>query len=273
MKIYIDSADIEEIKKAKEYGICDGVTTNPSLIKIAIEKLKAKGQGVEMEQYIKMMCELLGKNRPINLEVISLKAEEMVKEAETLFKKFNSVANNVVIKIPVCTAKQEGEDYFEGLKAISALKKKDIPTNATLVMMPEQALLASKAGADYVSPFAGRIDDLIRKNMGINFNKNDYFPAEGLISEGKIVSDNGIVSGVDLLKKVKQIFDNYGIKTKIIAASLRNARQVREVAEIGIEIATVPFDVLVDMMKHIKTFEGILKFSEDVLPEYKKLFE
>ncbi|MEM5871370.1 MAG: transaldolase family protein, partial [Candidatus Aenigmatarchaeota archaeon] len=130
-----------------------------------------------------------------------------------------------------------------------------------------------KAGANYVSPFAGRIDDFIRKNMGINFNKNDYFPAEGLVSEGKQISDNGIVSGVDLVKKIKKIFENYEIKTKIIAASLRNPRQVMEISQIGVEIATVPFDVLLQMIQHTKTFEGIVKFSEDIVPEYAKIFE
>ncbi len=274
MKIYVDSADIEEIARAKEYGLCDGVTTNPSLIKKAVEKMKAGGKTIDMEGYIRMICETAGKGNPVSLEVMSLKAEDMAREAESLYKKFNHVASNVVIKIPVSTSGKEGEPYYEGLKAISMLSRKHIPTNATLVMTPEQALLAGKAGADYVSPFAGRIDDYIRKRMGITpSGKGDYFPAEGLMSDGKVASDNGIASGVDLVCRTKRIFENYGIKTKIIAASLRNARQVREIAEIGIEIATIPFEVIDHMVKHPKTSEGVVKFSEDIVQEYRKLFE
>jgi transaldolase len=265
--------DIDEIRKAKAYGVCDGVTTNPSLIKKAVAGMKGDGKQIDMEGYIKMICETVGKGSPVSLEVVSLKAEDMVKEAEILYRKFNSVAGNVVIKIPVSTSTCEAEPHYEGLKAIRMLSKKRIPVNATLVMTPEQALLAGKAGAKYISPFAGRIDDLIRKNLGINFDKCDYFPAEGLTSGEKVIDDNGIVSGVELIKKTVRIIRKYGIRTKIIAASVRNARQVREIAEVGVDIATVPFDVIERMIKHQKTFEGIVKFSEDVVPEYKQLFE
>ena len=143
-----------------------------------------------------------------------------------------------------------------------------IKTNATLVMTPEQAFLAAKAGATYVSPFAGRIDDYIRTNIGKKFDKGDYFPAEGLLNE----DDDGVVSGVDLVKKIADIYKNYGMKTEIIAASLRNPRQVREVALAGAHIATIPFPVIIEMTKHPKTAEGIIKFSQDVVEEYKKIF-
>ena len=272
MEIYVDSANIDEIRKAKEYGVCDGVTTNPSLIKKAVAGMKGEGKQIDMEGYIRLICEAAGKGNPVSLEVVSLKAEDMVKEAELLYGKFNQVASNVVIKIPVSTSRSDGEEHYEGLKAITALSRKKIPVNATLIMTPEQALLAGKAGAKYVSPFAGRIDDFIRKNLGEAFGKSDYFPAGGKHKDGKTAEDKGIVSGVELVKKTKAIFDKYGIKSKIIAASLRNARQVREVAEIGADIATVPFEVLEDMIKHPKTFEGIVKFSEDVVPEYKEIF-
>jgi len=272
MDIFIDSADIEDIKKAMEYGVCSGCTTNPSLIKKAIDKLKARGENVNMEDYIKMICETLGEGRPVSLEVISLDADSMIKEAETLYKKFNSIANNVVIKIPVNTATSENGNHYEGLKAVKALSEKGIPINATLVFTPEQALLAAKARAKYVSPFAGRVDDFIRTNAGIKFEKPDYFPAEGRKEGGRILEDNGIVSGVDLVARIVDIFANYDLEAKIIAASMRNARQVREVAELGVDIATVPFYVIEQMLKHPKTFEGIVKFSKDVVPEYRNLF-
>jgi len=272
MEIYIDSADIEEIRKAKEYGMCDGVTTNPSLIRKAVLKLKGEGKQVDMEGYIRMICETAGKGKPVSLEVVSLKADDMIREAETLFAKFNPVSGNVVIKIPVSTSRDENDAHYEGLKAIRALSRKKIPVNATLVMTPEQAMLASKAGAKYVSPFAGRIDDLIRSGLGESFGKGDYFPAEGKRREGKPVDDKGIVSGVELVVKAKHIIEKYGFATKVIAASLRNARQVREVALAGTDIATIPFEVLEEMIKHPKTFEGVVKFSEDVVPEYLDIF-
>ncbi len=274
MEIFVDSADLEEIKKAKEYGICSGVTTNPSLIKKAVENLKAKDKNVSMEDYINMICNTIGKDGSVSLEVISLDADGMMKEAENLYEKFNPVAKNVAIKIPVSTSRHEKEDHYEGLKAIRMLKEKGIPVNATLVMTPEQALLAAKSGARYVSPFAGRIDDWIRKEkLKMKFGKSDYFPAEGTKDDkGEIVHDEGVVSGVDLVKKILGVFGKYGIQTKVIAASLRNYRQVREVAELGVHIATIPFNVIEEMIKHPKTFEGIVKFSEDVVPEYRKLF-
>ncbi len=204
--------------------------------------------------------------------MISLDAKGMVKEAENLYEKFNPVAENVAIKIPVSTSRHDKEDHYEGLKAIRILKGKGIPVNATLIMTPEQALLAAKSGATYVSPFAGRIDDWIRKNLGLKFEKGDYFPAEGMKRGGKVVDDEGVVSGVDLVGKILEVFRKYEIRTKVIAASLRNYRQVREVAELGVHIATIPFNVIEEMIKHPKTFEGVVKFSEDVVPEYRGIF-
>lgn len=272
MRIFVDSADIDEIKRAKSYGICSGVTTNPSLIKKAVDKMKKEGKKINMEEYIGMICSTLGKNAPVSLEVVSLKAGDMVKEGETLHRRFNRVAKNVVIKIPVSTSTSHEGEHYEGLKAINTLRRKDIPVNATLIFTPEQALLAAKAGATYVSPFAGRIDDLIRKKSGTKFEKGDYFPAEGLKKGDKLIDDNGVVSGVDLVRKIIRVFRKYGVQSKVIAASMRNYRQVREVAELGVNISTVPFKVIEEMIKHPKTFEGIVKFSDDVVPEYREIF-
>ncbi len=292
MKIFIDTADLDEIEKAYSWGILDGVTTNPSLIKKAVDKLKKEGKEVSMEDYIKRIC--LAVDGPVSLEVKGAKSEEIIKEAELLYEKFNPANNNVVIKVPINTVMEEGED-FEGIKAIKYLESKGIPTNATLVMTPEQALMAAKAGASYVSPFLGRIDDYIRKNLGIEFGKGDYYnftlmkkiegikimekakmesPAE-LYNELKEIefNDNGIYSGVELTESIIKIYRAYNFKTKIIAASIRNARQVREVAELGVDIATIPFAVIKEMMRHYKTMEGMKKFMQDVVPEYRALFE
>lgn len=260
MKIFIDSADLDEIKRAVEWGICDGVTTNPSLIKIATEKYRTNN----MENYIEEICKTAGKNRPVSLEVISI-SERMLDEAKILYKKFNKYGN-VVIKIPIST---DQNDPYNGIKVVRALRENSIPVNVTLVMAPEQALIAAKAGANYVSPFAGRIDDHIRNDIGESFGKSDYFPAEGIENR----DDNGIRSGIDLIKKILAMYNRYEIKTEVIAASIRNARQAREAGEIGVHIATLPFNVIEDMIKHPKTFEGIKKFSADVVPEYKALFE
>ena len=261
MKIFVDTAKFSEIKASVELGVCDGVTTNPSLIKAAMEELK-----MGMEDYIKDICRIAS-GKPVSLEVISTGTEEMVKEARLLHTRFNNIADNVVVKIPIATA-TEDIGSVDGIKTISTLSGMGIKTNATLVMTPEQAFLAAKAGATYVSPFAGRIDDYIRTNMGKKFDKSDYYPAEG-----SKANDNGIVSGVDLVKKIADIYKNYEMKTEIIAASLRNPRQVREVALAGAHIATIPFPVIIEMTKHPKTAEGIIKFSQDVVEEYKRIFE
>ncbi|MEA2016135.1 MAG: transaldolase family protein, partial [Actinomycetota bacterium] len=156
IKFFIDSGKIEEIERVKSYGLLDGVTTNPSLIKKAVENEKKKGREVDMEKYIKEML-LIAKGLPVSLEVIGTTFEEIVKEGRELFEKFNSVAGNVYVKIPASPSTQEKEDNnFDGIRSIKELSRLKIPVNCTLVFTPEQALAASKAGAKFVSPFTGR---------------------------------------------------------------------------------------------------------------------
>ncbi|MEM2941490.1 MAG: transaldolase family protein [Thermoproteota archaeon] len=294
MKIFIDTADIDEIREACSWGILDGATTNPTLIKQAVERRKGK---ISMEDYIKEVVNTVP--GPVSLEVIALKADEMVEQARLLHRKFSSYGQ-VVVKIPVNPSIGGDNLDFDGLKAIRRLSQEKIPTNATLVMTPEQALLAAKAGATYVSPFAGRIDDYIRTMLGVGFKKEDYFDhcllrkmvdeklreelkkSENSISElysnnslrklSATGQDNGVLSGVDLVGSIMTIYRNYDYKTQVIAASIRNARQVREVAEIGVHIATLPFYVIKEMIHHPKTLEGIRKFREDVVPPYEQIF-
>ncbi|MEW6741388.1 MAG: transaldolase family protein [Planctomycetota bacterium] len=274
MKIFIDSADIDQIRQAYSWGIVDGVTTNPSLIKAAKEK-HGKQKPLSIRDYIKEILLAAGKD-PVSLEVIGPGEEAMYREALTLYETFNGSSDNVVIKIPVnpATSETPGGD-FDGLKVIRRLAEQDIPVNVTLVMTPEQALLAAKAGARYVSPFAGRIDDDLRKRQGMTFGKGDYFQAEGLLDQNgePIVHDNGVVSGVDLVEQIVTIFATYGITTKVLAASLRNARQVRECAQAGADIGTIPFPVIEEMVRHHKTREGMKAFLADVVPEYAALFK
>ncbi len=271
MKIFIDSAELEEIKKFREWDLLDGVTTNPSLLKRAVDNLKKKGKRIELENYIKEILKT-AKGRPVSLEVIGGDYEEMVREGKLLHKKFNGIARNVYVKIPVNPCIDEKcEIDADGIKAIRELSKSEIKVNCTLIFTPEQALLAARAGAKIVSPFVGRVDDYIREMNRINFKKEDYFPAGGLRNARKIFQDNGIVSGVDLIRKTRIIFDNYKIKSEILAASVRNARQFREVALAGADIATIPFEVAEKLMKHHKSVEGMRKFTEDVVPEYAKI--
>ncbi len=288
MKIFIDTADLDEIKEAYSWGILDGITTNPSLIKKAVEKLKSRGESIDMEEYIKKICKTV--EGPVSLEVTGKTAEKMIKEGNILYKKFNDTNDNVVIKIPVNTAFTPDDKQFEGIKAIKELEETGIPTNATLVMTPEQALLAAKAGASYVSPFLGRVDDYIRSNKGIEYSKMDYWDFEvSILMENKereeeinkgyknaaaiSYSDNGIYSGVHLVESIIRIFDSYSYDTEIIAASIRNARQVRLVAEMGVDIATIPFTVIKEMISHYKTMEGMKKFTDDIVDEYRSLFD
>ena len=208
MKIFIDTANIREIKEAAEIGIIDGVTTNPTLI--AKENRRA-------EELLSEICSLV--SGPVSAEVISLDTNGMVKEARGLSK----IAKNIVIKIPLIK---------EGLKAVKILSQEGIKTNVTLCFSPSQALLVAKTGADYVSPFIGRLDDTSHV-------------------------------GMDLIGDIKQIYTNYNFKTQIIVASIRNPLHVVDAALLGADIATVPFAVIEQLIKHPLTDIGIQRFLED----------
>ena len=273
MQLFIDTANIEQIKEAISWGIVDGITTNPSLIKKEVERLKAAGQPVDMAQHLRTILQLAGEGVPVSLEVTATDAAGMATQGKALYQQFNGVAQNVVIKVPVNT--YAGSNY-EGLKAMKLLADAEIPINATLIFTPEQALLAAKAGASYVSPFTGRVDDHIRTMAGTEFTKEEYFPQDGLVAETEdgdedTWDDNGILSGVDLVTKIADIFEKHEVDCDIIAASIRNPRQAREVALAGATIATIPFKVISDMTLHAKTQEGMQKFMADVVPEYQAL--
>jgi len=208
MKIFIDTANIEEIKEAAKLGILSGVTTNPSLI--------AK-EGRKFEDVIEEITTLV--DGPISAEVISPDAEGMVKEAKELAK----IHKNIVIKVPVCE---------EGLKAVAEMKKLGIKTNVTLIFSASQALLAARAGASFVSPFIGRLDD---------------------------VSDDGS----QLVGEIAEIFEIFDIDTEIIAASIRGPQDAVRAALAGADISTIPYKVIKQMINHPLTDKGIEKFNED----------
>lgn len=273
MKIFIDSADIDEIKQAFAWGVCDGVTTNPSLMKKAVDKRVSAGEKLDLREYIKRLLET-AKGTPVSLEVTELAADAMIEQGKRIYEMFNPVAGNVNVKIPVNPAfKNEDTTHFDGIRAVRALSEAGIPVNCTLIFTPEQALLAAKAGAAYVSPFAGRIDDLIRTTAGVKFDKTAYFPAEGLMKGDELVEDNGVVSGIDLVEQCVDVLDIYEFGAEVIAASLRNPRQAREAALIGSHIATLPFTVIRDMLKHAKTYEGMDLFTKDIVPDYVKMLK
>jgi transaldolase len=208
MKIFIDTANVGEIREAAGWGIVDGVTTNPTLI--------AK-EGRDFVEVVREICSIV--DGPLSAEVVSQDAEGMLKEAEPLLK----IHKNITIKIPMTT---------EGLKAVKALSKRGAMTNVTLVFSANQALLAAKAGATFISPFVGRLDDV---------------SAEGM----------------DLIADIIQIYQNYDIKTQVIVASVRNPVHVLESARIGAHIATVPFGVLKQLAAHPLTDIGIKRFLDD----------
>ncbi len=208
MKFFIDTANIEEIKEANDMGMVDGVTTNPSLI--------AK-EGRDFEQVIKEICGII--DGPVNAEVISTDAEGMIREARHLAL----LHNNIVVKIPMT---------IDGLKAVQALSKEGIKTNVTLVFSPLQALMAAKAGAAYVSPCIGRLEDISQ-------------------------------DGMELVEQIVDIYGNYGYETEIIVASVRNPIHVLESALIGADIATIPFNVLSKLAAHPLTDKGLKAFLAD----------
>jgi len=271
MKIFIDSAKLDEIEEAFNCGFMDGVTTNPSLMKQAVEDLKARGEDIDLAQYIEKIL-TVARGTPVSLEVTEVTAEGMIRQARKIYERFNPVADNVYIKIPVNPVHEGAEvGPFEGLQAIKTLADEGIPVNCTLIFTPEQALLAAKAGAKFVSPFAGRMDDHIRKNAGMEFGKKDYYPAEGKEVDDKLIEDNGIVSGIDLCAQIREIFDTYDIDCEVLAASLRNTRQSREAALAGCDIMTLPLYVIRDLVDHYKTREGMVGFIKDIIPEYEEL--
>ena len=208
MEFFIDTANLEEIKKANSYGILSGVTTNPTLL--------AK-ENRPFKDLLKDICAEV--DGPVSGEVVSLDAEGMIKEGKELAK----IADNLIIKIPMTV---------EGLKAIKGLRSEGIQTNTTLVFQPVQALMAARAGTSYLSPFVGRLDDIS-------------------------------TSGMELIRDIVTIYDNYGIDTKVIVASIRHPMHVYEAALAGADISTIPFNVIEKLVKHPLTDIGIDRFLKD----------
>ena len=209
MKIFLDTANLEELKQAVSWQMIDGVTTNPTLM--------ARESGRKFEAMAKEICQLVP--GPVSLEGVGMTAEALVKEG----KKMAQIAKNVVFKVPMTV---------EGLKAVRALKLLGIKTNVTLVFSANQALLAAKAGADYCSPFVGRLDDIGQSGMG-------------------------------LIKEIVAIYKNYGFKTQVLAASIRSTVHVQAAAMAGADVATIPFKILEQMYRHTLTDKGIQAFLDD----------
>lgn len=212
MKFFIDTANVDEIKKGYDLGMLDGVTTNPSLV---------SKEGRELQELIKEISSIV--DGPINVEVVALEAEGMVREAKDLVQ----LGDNIVVKIPLIE---------EGLKAVRILAAEGIPTNVTLCFSAIQALMAAKAGAAYISPFVGRLDDISHQ-------------------------------GMDLVEQIVNIYDNYGFETEVIVASVRNPLHVLDAALMGADISTIPFKVIQQLIKHPLTDIGLEKF----LADWKKL--
>ncbi|MCG3182646.1 MAG: Transaldolase [Planctomycetes bacterium] len=208
MKFFIDTADVGEIKEAHALGILDGVTTNPSLI---------KKSGRPFDEVAREICSLVP--GPVSLEVTSIECDGMLSEADKLLK----YGENVVIKLPLIP---------EGLKACKRLSEQGVKTNVTLCFQPVQALLAAKAGATYISPFVGRLDDLGQDGMSI-------------------------------IPQIRQIYDNYGFETEILVASIRNPIHVLDAALVGADVATIPFSVFKQLVHHPLTDKGLAQFLAD----------
>ena len=208
MKFFVDTAVVSEIAELNDYGLLDGVTTNPSLI--------AKS-GRDFKEVIAEICALV--EGPVSAEVASMEYDGMVAEGEHLAK----IAKNVVIKLPLT---------LPGLKACRYFAQKGIKTNVTLCFTANQALLAAKSGATYISPFLGRLDD-------IN------------------------IDGMDLIRDIREIYDNYGFETQILAASIRSANHVKEAALAGADVATIPPNVIKGLANHVLTDKGLEQFAKD----------
>lgn len=210
MKIFLDTANIDEIREAYSWGILDGVTTNPSLV---------AREGKDFLDVVRQICAIVP--GPVSAEVVSTTSDEMIREGREIMRKVG--APNVVIKIPMIR---------EGLRAIKALSSEGLRVNVTLIFSAPQALLAAKAGAAYVSPFIGRLDDISHV-------------------------------GMDIVRDIRVIFDNYDFPCEILAASIRNPLHVVDAAKFGADVATMPFSVLEAIIKHPLTDIGLQKFLKD----------
>ena len=208
MKFFLDTANLTEIREAASWGVLDGITTNPSLV---------SKEGQDFKELIREICHIV--DGPVSAEVVSITKDEMLKEAHSLVK----IHRNVVVKIPL---------IVEGLKAVKALSSEGIKVNVTLCFSANQALLAAKAGATYISPFIGRLDDISH-------------------------------DGMSLIRDIRLIYNNYGFKTQILTASIRHPLHVQEAAKAGSDVATMPFKVLEQIVKHPLTDIGLKRFLAD----------
>ena len=208
MKFFVDSADLDQIAELNDIGLVDGVTTNPSII--------AKS-GRDFKEVIAKICKITDGH--VSAEVVATQANEMIKEGRHLRK----IASNVCVKLPLT---------LDGLKACSTLSKENIPTNVTLCFSPNQALLAAKCGATYISPFIGRLDDIT-------------------------------LDGLELIEDIRTIYDNYGYETEILAASIRSVNHVKDCALIGADIMTAPPAVIKNLANHVLTDKGLAAFLKD----------
>lgn len=208
MKFFLDTANLDQIREAASWGILDGVTTNPTLV---------SKENLKFDELIREICEIVP--GPVSVEAVSTESKEIIKEAESLAK----IADNIAVKIPI---------GLEGLKAIKELSQMGIKVNTTLVFSPIQALMAAKAGAAFVSPFIGRLDDISHP-------------------------------GMDLIEQIMMMFGNYGIDTEVIVASIRHPLHVVEAALIGADVVTVPFAVIQKLVKHPLTDLGVERFLKD----------
>lgn len=209
MKFFVDTADLDEIKEANDMGVLDGVTTNPSLVK--------KAGNIDFHEHIHKICEMV--DGDVSAEVTATDFDGIMEEAHTL----HEIHKNVVVKVPL---------IYDGIKAIKALSDENIPTNCTLCFSPTQALIAAKAGATYISPFIGRLDDISS-------------------------------TGMKLIDEIVTIYANYGYETEVLAASIRHPMHVVEAAMLGADVATMPFSVIKKLIEHPLTDRGLERFLAD----------
>ena len=208
MKFFVDSADLDQIAELNDIGLVDGVTTNPSII--------AKS-GRDFKEVIKEICDMVEGH--VSAEVVATDADKMVEEGRILRK----IAKNVCVKLPLT---------MDGLKACNILSREEVPTNVTLCFSPNQALLAAKCGATYISPFIGRLDDIT-------------------------------LDGLELIEDIRTIYDNYGFETEILAASIRSVNHVKECALVGADVMTAPPNVIRNLSNHVLTDKGLAAFLKD----------
>jgi len=271
MKLFLDSANIDEIKELNKYGLIYGVTTTVKSIKRYVQK---EEEDINLKKYMKSMLKI-NRKIPFFFDINDINKETFLKNGKNLYEELRKHymfirISNLYMNVPIDFSFSYVPD-FNGLRMIRNFKENKIPVNASLITKPEQALLAAEAGAKFVTINIGDVDDFIRKSSKVKFKENDYFPAQGLKKRGKVIEDEGIVSGIDLVYECVALFKERKNGCKIIVSDIRNSKQLREAMFTGADYVSAPYSLIKEGLHHDQTVKSLISYTRNVFEDYLNL--